>query len=175
MEAKNPNTVGTGALSPASNLVIFGKLPMPKAPVLEWKELAGAPKTIQGVATGFMELRFEAITVPADASPIYEYQLYNATGATSAAIGGWERIYLQDNAGDGSEAKPYKIYLMPSPGRYTATLRARTELGASATSDESGPSAAEVMGEQDGCGCRALMRRRVVTVGALPPLQQISK
>ncbi len=140
MESLNPNTAGTGALSSATSTpVIFGKLAKPATPVLEW--VAATAST-----TAYMELRFQAVTPPAGAEPtVYEYQLTNAT--SGAAISGWQAIDMSQTTGAGSSADPFKLRLFPSPGRYTAKVRAGTALSATATSDESSASQPEVMGE----------------------------
>jgi len=141
VESTNPNTAGTGLLSSATSTpVIFGKLAKPVTPVLEW--VAATAST-----TAYMELRFQEVTPPAGAEPtVYEYQLTNATSGT--AIGGWQAIDMSQTTGAGSSAQdPYKFQLFPSPGRYTAKVRAGTALSATATSDESSASQPEVMGE----------------------------
>lgn len=144
VESTNSNNVGTGALSAETDLVIFGKLATPAAPELEWFNQADSNPA-------HVELRFEAITAPAGSNPIYEYQLYNAT--TGTAVGSWQAIDFDQVTGGGSPDNKYKVRLAPSPGKYTAKIRATTALGASATSDASLASAAEVMGEFCACCC----------------------
>ena len=145
MESSNPNTgSGTGALSSESNLAIFGQLATPAQPELEWFNQDGGDPA-------HAELRFTAIIAPAGASPTYAYQLYDATQQAVTAVGTWQAIDLAQATLDGST---HKVRLAPSPGKYTITLRANTALGASAQSDESEHSAAEVTGEGlPGNGC----------------------
>ena len=144
MESYNDN--GQGTTSSPSNLVILGQLATPSAPELEWFN----PSESGG---GYAELRFTAITAPAGASPAYEYQLYDASQSPAVAVGSWQAIDLTGNSGSGTALSPYKVSLVPSPGRYTATLRATTALGASATSAESLASPAEVVGESLSWSC----------------------
>lgn len=151
VESINPNTVGTGALSSpstsahASGVVILGKLAQPAAPELVWVlENGGDP--------AHAELRFEAIAAPPGSNPTYEFQLYNASESSPTAVGGWQAIDLTQATGAGTSDDKYKYRLpaAPVPGKYTATLRAKTALGESATSDASDPSAAEVTGARNG-------------------------
>ena len=151
VESTNPNTVGTGALSSpstsahASGVVILGKLAQPAAPELVWVLEAGGDPA-------HAELRFEAITAPPGSSPTYGFQLYNASESSPTAVGSWQAIDLTQATGAGTSGDKYKYRLpaAPVPGKYTATLRAKTALGDSATSNESGPSAAEVTGAVPG-------------------------
>lgn len=150
----NPNTPdlpgGVNTLSPLSMVVLFGKLATPAAPELEWFN----PTDIDG---GHAKLRFQSISAPAGSNPMYEYQLYNYT--TGEAVGPWQGIDLGSVTGDGSSGSPYVARLVPSPGRYTATVRATTLLNSLATSDESPQSQPEVMGEWSvRMGCRDGLR-----------------
>lgn len=139
----NPNTVdmsgSTNTLSPFTALVLFGKLAAPAKPEMEWFNPTDSD-------TGHAKLRFQAISAPAGSNPAYEYQLYNFT--TGQAVGGWQGINMDAVSGDGSAGNPYVARLLPSPGRYTVTVRTKSILNSLATSDESPASEPEVMGEQ---------------------------
>ena len=138
----NPNTAdmpgATNTLSPFTDLVLFGKLATPATPELEWFNPSDTD-------SGHAKLRFQAISAPSGSSPSYEFQLYNYT--TGEAVGSWQGIDLSSATGDGSSGSPYAVRLVPSPGRYTATVRAKSALNAGATSDQSTASQPEVMGK----------------------------